>query len=334
MLDTEVASFIQQAYVASTKSAYATHRKSYLSFCRILGYSPVPATSETPSRYARIKQYMNIIRVWHAEWNLPNPMENNCQLQCLMRGIRRTHGNSTCHNAPLTPALLLKILTQLDLAKQADCAFWAALLLMFYRMMRIGGTLCKANTCDHQCHSVARDVLFTRQAINVKVRASKSIQFGNRGWDLPIARAIPSHALYPVQAILLYIQCTSRLEVNGRLFVVSDSYISQPLTAAQFSKRLQFLLSTLDVDASGYGSHICHRGGASWAYRLAMPVDSICLICDWRTNAYQQYIAAEEPLIARALKIMVNGAAVPHLGFFTYHYLPFLLPTLGIGVNH
>ena len=181
MLDTEVASIIQQAYVASTKSAYATHRKSYLSFCRILGYFPVPATSEILSRYAAflaqslkfqsIKQYMNIIRIWHAEWNLPNPIENNCQLQCVMRGIRRTHGDSTCHNAPLTPALLLKILAQLDLAKQADCAFWAALLLMFYGMMRIGGTLCKANTCDHQCHSVARDVLFTSQANNVKVRA-------------------------------------------------------------------------------------------------------------------------------------------------------------------
>ena len=114
-----------------------------------------------------------------------------------------------------------------------------------------------------------------------------------------------------MQAILIYIQCTSRLEVNGRLFVVSDSYISRPLTAAQFSKRLQSLLSTLDVDASGYGSHSCRRGGASWAYRLAIPVDSIRLIGDWRSNAYQQYIAAEEPLIARAFKSIVNGTAVP-----------------------
>ena len=322
MLDTEVANFIQQVYAASTKSAYATHRKSYLSFCRILGYSPVPATSETLSRYAAflahslkfqsIKQYMNIIRILHAEWNLPNPMENNYQLHCLKQGIRRTHGDHTCRKAPLTPALLLEILAQLDLAKQADCAFWAALLLMFYGMLRIGSTLCKASTCDHERHLVACDVLFTRQAINVKVWASKTIQFGYRCLDLPLARAIPSHVLCPVQAMLQYIQCTSRLEAISPLFVVSDSYLSRPLTAAQFSKRQQSLLSTLGVDASGYGSHSCRRGGASWAYRLAVPVDSIRLIGDWRSNVYQQYIAAEEPLIARALKTMVNGAAVPH----------------------
>ena len=243
MLDTEVAKFIQQAYAASTKSAYATHRKSYLSFCRILGYSPVPATSETLSRYAAflacslkfqsIKQYINIIRILHAEWNPPNPMENNHQLQCLMRGIQRTHGYHTCPKAPLTPALLLKILAQLDLAKQAVCAFWAALLLMFYGMLRIGSTLCKASTCDHERHLVARDVLFTRWAINVKVLASKTIQFGNRCLDLPLARAIPSHVLCPVQAMLLYIQCTSKLEAIGPLFVVSDSYLSRPRPSSQ-----------------------------------------------------------------------------------------------------
>ena len=116
---------------------------------------------------------MNIIRILHAEWNLPNAMGNNYQLQWLMRGIRRTHGDNTCHKAPLTPALLLKILEQLDLAKQTDCAFWAALLLMFYGMLRIGSTLCKANTCDHQLHSVARDVLFPRQVINLKCGVQK-----------------------------------------------------------------------------------------------------------------------------------------------------------------
>ena len=79
-----------------------------------------------------------------------------------------------------------------------------------------------------------------------------------------------------MQAMLLYIQCTSRLEVNGPLFFVSDSYTSRPLTTAQFAKHL------------------------SWAYRYAIPVDSIRLIGDWRSNAYQQYIAVEEPLIARA----------------------------------
>ena len=135
---------------------------------------------------------MNIIRILHAEWNLPNPMENNYQLQCLMWGIQRTHGDHTCRKAPLTPALLLKILAQLDIAKQAGCAFWATLLLMFYGMLRIGSTLCKASTCDHERHLVACYVLFTRQAINVKVRASKTIQFGYRCLDLPLARAILS----------------------------------------------------------------------------------------------------------------------------------------------
>ena len=61
-----------------------------------MGYTPVPATSQVISRYATflarslkfssIKQYMNIIRLLHLEWDLPNPLCNNFVVQQTMRG--------------------------------------------------------------------------------------------------------------------------------------------------------------------------------------------------------------------------------------------------------
>ena len=49
-LDRDMANFIHQAYAPNTRSAYATHRRSYLAFCQVMGYTPVPASSSTLCR--------------------------------------------------------------------------------------------------------------------------------------------------------------------------------------------------------------------------------------------------------------------------------------------
>ena len=312
-LDAEVAGFVQQAYSSNTQSAYATHRKSYLSFCYVMGYTTVPAMTEVLIRHAAvlarslkyqsIKQYLNIVRILHAEWNLDNPMTNNYQMQCVMCGIRRSRGDTQSYKAPITPDLLLKIL-------QADTAFWAALLLMFYGMLRVGSVLCKGRQCTHERHIVCSDISFSKYILNVVIRASKTIQFADRKLQLPIPGAKPWNVLCPVQAMLLYVQGAQSRESNDPLFITSDGRMRRPLTATVFAQRLKSVLSSLGVNAQSYATHFCRRGGASWAYRLDDPVDTIKVIGDWRSLAYQRYIVTERPLITHAMQRMVDGVAL------------------------
>ena len=102
-LDEEVVTYLQQAYVPSTQRTYQIHKESYLAFCSVMGYEPVPATTMVLCRHAFFlarspkfsskKQYLNIIRLLHLKWQLPNPMHNNYQLICVLPGIRHSIGD-------------------------------------------------------------------------------------------------------------------------------------------------------------------------------------------------------------------------------------------------
>ena len=107
-----------------------------------MGYSPVPATSLTLCRYATflarslkfnsIKQYLNIVRLLHLEWGLPNPLKDNFSVNNTLKGIRRHLGDHVTRKRPIIPGVLKSILSQLDVSVSFDAAVWAACLISFY----------------------------------------------------------------------------------------------------------------------------------------------------------------------------------------------------------
>ncbi|XP_052809111.1 uncharacterized protein LOC128237559 [Mya arenaria] len=141
-LDKAAQFFYSNAYSDNTKRTYTSHKNSYINFCTQFGYPAIPASTQTLCRYAAflskslkfnsIKQYLNIVRILHAEWNLPNPLSNNFILNCTLQGIRRHLGDATIRKKPITPAMLHHILAHLDLSKSRDSTVWAAVLCMFY----------------------------------------------------------------------------------------------------------------------------------------------------------------------------------------------------------
>ena len=116
---------------------------------------------------------MNIVRILHLEWGLPNPLANNYQLSCVLRGIRRHIGDRPHRKTPLTPQLLLQFISCLYLSGLADCALWAAMLLAFYRLLRIGSMLCGSLQCDHSRHVTLADVQLHCEGIAITVRVTK-----------------------------------------------------------------------------------------------------------------------------------------------------------------
>ena len=116
-LDNQVDYYKSLSYAPNTKKAYSVHRKTYIQFCQALGEAPVPATTRLLCRYAvflarklkynSIRQYLNIVRLLHAEWGLSNPCANNFHLNSTLRGIRRHMGDTVCRKAPIMPNHLL-----------------------------------------------------------------------------------------------------------------------------------------------------------------------------------------------------------------------------------
>ena len=313
VLDREITNYLCQTYAGCTQRVYKTQRDTYLSFCGYMGYSPVPASTPVICRYAAmlartlkystVKQYLNIIRKLHLEWNLPDPLLNNYQLSCMLRGMRRSLGDSPSRKLPIDTPLLLQILAYLDLTSYEDSNIWAAALLMFYTMLRRANVLTTRQSFDKSKHLTRKDLIFHPWGVKVVIRWTKTIQFKERTLVIPLAR-IPNSTLCPVQAIFNAFSKTPKVPLDGPAFVLPHKTGFRPLSPSIFVTRIHHILTSIGLDASNYAGHSFRRGGATWAYKNGVPVDTIRLIGDWKSNAYTSYLQISDELIFKAIQQM------------------------------
>ncbi|XP_013384268.1 uncharacterized protein LOC106154462 [Lingula anatina] len=167
-LDREVALLIEQRWAPATKRTNASHERSFVSFCERIGVPSVPASNNTIARYVAflardksfktVQQYVNIIRILHLDKEYPNPLNSNWTITSLLKGVKRSKGDTTASKLPLLPAHLLKIHSTLNFSQPQDCRFWAALLTGFFGLLRVSNLTC---TGQEDCKSIRRcDVRF------------------------------------------------------------------------------------------------------------------------------------------------------------------------------
>ena len=265
-----------------------------------MGYAPVPASSVTICRYAAflartikynsVKQYLNIIRLLHNEWGLINPLKDNFQLSCIMKGIRRHLGDSVVRKKPITPDMLKNILVHLDMTSSLDTTVWAVCLTMFYGLLRRSNVLLNsASQFDTTKHLRRRDILFFPWGLMLHIRWSKVIQFQSRTFDIPFPR-LKNNALCPVQAIFKYQQQTLGADINSPAFMYRVNNKQTVLTSDTFIGRVRHCLSLCNVTPTDIATHSFRRGGASFCYSVGLSPDCIKLLGDWRSTCYQSYI--------------------------------------------
>ena len=140
-LDEIVQTFLAASLAESTKRTYRSQLKSYLSFCTLYGYCPVPATVSTILRYIAhlskrlsynyIKQYMSVVRGIHGDCYYPYK-----QVKMVLKGVRRLKGDGKNRKPPITMDILLALHGLIDHSSSVGASFWAACLLAFYGMLR------------------------------------------------------------------------------------------------------------------------------------------------------------------------------------------------------
>ena len=319
-LDKEVAFYQTQRFAGSTKRTYETHRKSYMAFCEVLGYAPVPASTETLCRYAAllarslkytsIRQYLNVVKHLHNDWGLPNPLDNNYHLSGVLQGIKRSLGTAVSRKIPITPDHLYIILKFMDLSNPVHCNVWAASLTMFFSMLRRSNIMLPSrNAFDSSRHLRRRDLLFYSWGIKINVRWSKTIQFKDRVLQLQLPR-MPNHPLCPVQAIIQAFLCSKSASTDGPAFMITPSV---PLTFQTFITVIRQALQASGIETTTIAAHSFRRGGASWAYQSGVSIDSIRHIGDWKSNAYTNYIFESDASLHNAMTTMINTIPTPTL---------------------
>jgi hypothetical protein len=154
----EAASFKRSAFAESTKAAYRTHMNSYLRFCLYFRKVPVPAESDTLKAYsaflarsikpAGIGGYLNIVRIMHLEAGLDNPLKDSFELRMIKRGISRQLGTPALQKLPVTVEMLRRMYPLCAFESSFELAFWAALLIGFFGLIRKSSLLLKNSWVD------------------------------------------------------------------------------------------------------------------------------------------------------------------------------------------
>jgi hypothetical protein len=294
----EAASFKRIAWAESTKSAYRTHLNTFLRFCIFFGRKPIPADQVTLMAYVAflartlkpgsINCYINVVRIMHLEAGMPNPLKENFEIGLIRRGVARRLGVPPNQKLPLTASILLQMRAFLDLSLSCDMAFWAACLLGFYGLMRKSTLLPKSEINAENC-VLRGDVLnMCEDSFVLRVRHSKTIQFGQRELQIPFVFCDLA-SMCPVKALLLHL-VTSSLSASVPLFTYSEKGRSVSLTHSVFVSRLRACLRRCGVNPMLYSGHSFRRGGCTMSYEAGLSLVDIKMRGDWRSSAFERYV--------------------------------------------
>ena len=315
----EVAVYQSRAFAPRTQQSYRSHRKSYVNFCASLGYSAVPASSHLiccyvaflarKLKFKSIQQYLNIVRIMHREWDLPNPLVNNFSVTQTLRGVRRTLGDATVAKLPITPEILITIERSLDRNKPFDAGIWAICLVLFYGLLRKGSImpLRRGLELNQSARVLLRsDVTFSPAGACLNVRHTKTIQYAERSLKIPLP---PLHGspLCPVRAILRAFALTPGVPPTSPAFSSQCGASVVPITCAQFDARLRICLEQANLPAHRFSGHSFRRGGATWAYQVGIPAETIRSLGDWRSSCYLRYVSVNTGTLRGAVSKMQHA---------------------------
>lgn len=239
--------------------------------------------------FSSVKQYLNIVRIIHLENGFENPLNDNFELQLVLRGIRRSLGDAVSRKAPITPSILRDVHAAIDHATTLDSSVWAASLVAFFGLLRRSNLVPNTKTSFDGSRQFRRgDFTFFPDRILVKIKWSKTVQFNQYSRILPLL-ALPNNVLCPVKAITNHFNRTRNVSSNQPAFV-SHTHPPTPLTSALFVNRLRSILHDLKLPVDQFATHSFRRGGASYMLQSGISSEDIRILGDWKSNAYMDYI--------------------------------------------
>jgi hypothetical protein len=255
-----------------------------------------------------ISSYLNIIRILHLDAGLPNPMQNDWEIQMIRRGISRQKGVPVKQKYPITIDILRGIFGLLDhVHSNFDKAFWAACIIAFLGFFRKSTILpVSAAAPPGICRSDVQN--FTSQSFELVVKHTKTVQFGQRILVLPFF-CCSDQRLCPIRALWSHL-VSSPAASSAHIFSYVQAGRLRLLTHCVFVKKLKALIVSLGLDPAVYSAHSFRRGGSTFAFSLNMPFLQVKSRGDWKSNCVERYISISGKLAMDSAMLLAAGAAV------------------------
>lgn len=289
----------QAAFAKGTYKNLRIQWKAYFLFCYFFNLTPVPTNIQTLVWYAQflsrsmkssasVKNYIHSLKTLHLFLGTQCPDLSEFHLKLVLKGIARSNPHCTHQAWPITPSILLEFYSLFDFTTAEDTTFWCLFIFAFFLMCRKSNLVPDTiKSFDVQKQLCRKNITLADGMIIIKMKWSKTIQFGERELSIPLVE-IPGSKLCPVKAYMNMIKLTRVPEEYAAFCLKRERIV--PVTYQQMQNVLKKLIEATGRDSKLYSSHSFRRGGASWAFSCKVPSELIQLFGDWRSDAYKQYL--------------------------------------------
>ena len=240
--------------------------------------------------HPHLKHLLSAVKFMHEALDETFPV-NSFQIDTTMQGLKRRLAKVPFQVLPLTPAILKKMFSHLDMSLLHDRALWCAYLLSFYGLLRKSSSVPKSSNYDVNKVLVRRNVSVDIQnnMVYLYLGHGKTNNFCTRDVMIPIP-GNSDPAMDPVRH--LHALFTS---VNANPNDPAFSYYrGKFINYTSFTSKLKILLKKAGFDPSLYSGHSFRRGGATFLHQCGGTALMIQASGDWSSQCFTRYLYLTE----------------------------------------
>ena len=232
------------AYADGTHKNHLTQWRAFLLFCAYFHLTPIPASLDTLSLFcqflsrsmipATVRNYLSGVKLLHLLAGQDITLFKSYELTIILKGLERLAKHVPSRAPPVTPDILIKLVSLVDLTNPVDVTYMSAFLCTFFLLARVSNIVPRTSASfDPSIHLCRGDIVSTFTGLVVLFKHTKTIQFGQRRLLLPLLRM--SHSpLCPVQMYELMCSLIPATPESPAFLLPSKSGRVVPVTKSQY----------------------------------------------------------------------------------------------------
>ena len=303
-LRTEVASHLRSSYVPGTWKNYKSRWHTHALFCSFYQFKLVPIRMDklcsfivfmfrSTKCFGTILGYVSALKVLQQLHGFSIAPFSNFTFTLLLKSLKRNSPQIPQSKLPITPEILLKIYSLINIKNAHHIVYWTSFLLGFYTLFRKSNLVIPSvKTFDPIKHLTRGKIRQTKNGLLIQVTWSKVIQ--SRGCDIfiPVANVPGS----PLSAPFWYKRMCQLIPApeNSPAFVLPTRNGLVPITHQKFISTLRCFLQSIDLSSKQYSGHSFRHGGATFLSKSGFSIQEIMSLGDWSSDSVMRYIKIDQ----------------------------------------
>ena len=255
------------------------------------------------SGYPHLKHLLSSVKFLHEALDEPFPT-NNFMVDMTMQGLKRRLAKVPFQVLPITPAIMKRMFSHLNMSLTQDRALWCSYLLSFYGLLRKSSAVPKSDVFNVNNVLVRRNISVdvANNMVYLYLGHGKTNNFCTRDVVIPIP-GNSDPALDPVRHLQALFSIVTVSQDSPAFTFAKGQFIKY----SSFTTRLKNLLKKAGLDPALYSGHSFRRGGATFLHLCGGTALMIQASGDWSSQCFTRYIYLSEAERLHSQSLIAKG---------------------------